>query len=60
MKKKENEKIEQPSLSDEQLEIFSAHMDKNSEDRSEIEPFDNSIQAKAMRYAKKNKKTTNH
>ncbi len=57
-KEKDIDKSEQPALSDEQLEIFSAHMEKNGEDRSKIEPFDQSTKAKAMRYAKKHKVST--
>lgn len=57
MKKKDKakNKNEQPALSDEQLEMFSAHMEENGEDRSKIEPFDQSNKARAMRYIKNHK-----
>ena len=64
MKKKDKKKdkdidqSEYPTLSDEQLEIFSAHMEKSGEDRSKIEPFDQSTKAKVMRYVKKHKVST--
>ena len=46
-----------PTLTDEQLEIFSAHIEKSGEDRSKIEPFDQSTKAKIIRYAKNHKAT---
>lgn len=55
---KKKSKIEQPTLSDEQLEIFSAHMENNGEDRSTIEPFDMSFKGRAIRYAKQHKMTS--
>ena len=62
MKKKDKEKdknqSEQPELSDEQLEMFSAHMEENGEDRSTIEPFDQSTKARIIRYAKNHKALT--
>ena len=56
MKKKD--KNEQPTLSAEQLQMFSAHMEENGEDRSNIEPFDQSNKARAMRYIKSHKALT--
>ena len=53
-----NKKIEQPSLSDDQLELFTSELSKKTEDRSKIEPFDQSASAKAVRYAKKHKTST--
>ena len=64
MKKKDKTKElnidngELPTLTDEQLEIFSAHVENSGEDRSKIEPFDQSTKAKIIRYAKKHKATT--
>ena len=58
MKKKDKDKNEQPALSAEQLQMFSAHMEENGEDRSNIEPFDQSNKARAMRYIKNHKALT--
>ena len=55
MKKKDKNKNEQPALSDEQLQMFSTHMEENGEDRSNIEPFDQSNKARAIRYIKNHK-----
>ena len=57
MKKKDKDqnKNEQPQLSDEQLEMLSTHIEENGEDRSNIEPFDQSTKAKIIRYAKSHK-----
>ena len=53
MKKKEKkQKIDQPALSDDQLEFLSSHMEKHGEDRSHIGPFDKSLRATVSRYAK--------
>ena len=57
-KEKDKNKSEQPELSDEQLEMFSAHMEENGEDRSTIEPFDQSTKARIIRYAKNHKALT--
>jgi len=54
-KKNKKDRVEQPSLDDEQLEILSNRIDQLDDDRSQIEPFDTSAQAEAIRYAKKNK-----
>ena len=56
--KDKNKKIEQPSLSEDQLEFFASEMGKKTEDRSQIEPFDQSVPAQAVRYAKKHKAST--
>ena len=53
-----NKKNEQPSLSEEQLELFKSELNKKNEDRSKIEPFDQSAPAQAVRYAKKHKSST--
>lgn len=53
-----NKKIEQPSLSEDQLEFFASELNKKNEDRSKIEPFDQSTPAQAVRYAKKHKTST--
>ncbi len=57
-KKNKKDKIEQPSLSPDQLELLSNRVDQIGEDRSQIEPFDNSTTAQAIRYAKKHKVST--
>ncbi len=56
MKKKiKKEKIEQPSLSDEQLELLSSHNKNDKNKPTTDEPFDNSASAKILRYAKTHK-----
>ena len=57
MKKKDKDqnKSEQPPLSDEQLEMLSTHLEEDGDDRSNIEPFDQSTKAKIIRYAKSHK-----
>ena len=57
-KNQRNKKNIQPSLSDDQLELFTSELSKKTEDRSKIEPFDQSASAKAVRYAKKHKAST--
>ena len=54
---KKKDKIQQPALSDEQLEIFSSHMENNGEDRSTVGPFDMSLKGRVIRYAKQHKAT---
>ncbi len=59
MKKKEKkEKVDiQDSLTDEQLELLEKRIEQVDDDRSEVEPFDKSLKASAVRYAKKHKLT---
>lgn len=57
-KNQRNKKNIQPSLSDDQLELFTSELSRKTEDRSKIEPFDQSASAKAVRYAKKHKAST--
>ena len=57
-KNKKNQKNEQPVLSEDQLELFTSELNKKDEDRSQIEPFDQSAPAQAIRYAKKHKTST--
>lgn len=57
--KKKNENIaEQPSLTSEQIEILSSRIEQVNDDRSQIEPFDKSLKASAIRYAKSHKTST--
>lgn len=56
MKKKiKKEKIEQPALTDEQIEFLSAHNKKSNSHPTTDEPFDKSSYAKTRRYLKKHK-----
>ena len=57
-KNEKNKKNEQPALSEDQLELFTSELSKKDEDRSQIEPFDQSTPAQAIRYAKKHKTST--
>ena len=59
MKKKEKkEKVDiQVSLTDEQLELLGNRIEQVDDDRSDIEPFDKSLYATAIRYARHNKFT---
>ena len=55
-KKNKKEKVDiQSSLTDEQLELLGNRINQVGDDRSQIEPFDKSASATAVRYAKKNK-----
>ncbi len=58
--KKKNKKDipAQPSLTAEQLEILTSRVEQVGDDRSDIEPFDNSAKAKAIRYARSHKAST--
>lgn len=56
--KKKNENTEQPSLTPDQLEMLNSRIEQVGDDRSNIEPFDNSAAAKAARYVKKHKTST--
>ena len=56
MKRKiKTDRNETPELTSEQLEMLGNRIEQIGEDRSQIEPYDNSAQATALRYAKKNK-----
>ena len=55
---KKKNKVEQPALSEEQLEIFSSHMESHGEDRSAVGPFDMSFKGRMARYVKQHKTTT--
>ncbi len=54
-KKTKKEKIEQPSLSSEQLEFLSSQTKKGTNTPTTDEPFDKSTSARMLRYAKKHK-----
>ena len=54
-KKNKKENAEQLSLTEEQLLLFNSHIESVGDDRSKIEPFDQSVKAKTLRYANKNK-----
>ena len=59
MKKREkNEKVDiQSALTDDQLKLLGNRIEQIGDDRSDIEPFDKSLYATAVRYAKNNKLT---
>jgi len=59
MKKREKkEKVDiQSALSDDQLEMLEKRIEQLDDDRSDVEPFDKSAKAAALRYAKEHKFT---
>lgn len=60
MKNKRNKKgiSEYPALTKEQMELLNSRIKQTGEDRSKIEPYDQSPTGKATRYAKKHRLST--